>query len=404
MIVERNGLLYVVIKYKALSGQMKKKWIAAGRSTREAKKIERQYLNRRDTGESFITRGDIPTVQEYLTEWLETAIKPPAKSLGTYENYTFCVNKIMPLIGAVKIDKLSPIQLTKAYKQLTLDGLSATSVRMVHRTLSSAFNKGVKWEICKKNPCAAADPPTQTPSPSLALTRDQAMALLKQSEKSGSYANAIIALGMLCGLRDAESCGLRWQDYDKDKGQLLINHNLSERYAQGIKLKAYEYTRPTKSGKKYLVLDKTKTESSNNFIMIPAYVKKVLDKLRIQYDRKKLALGSAFHDDQFILCDDFGIPLSPHKIYYIVQHVAQSYNEAHPDTPLPKMRAHDLRHTAATLLLEENIDIKYVSRQLRHSNTVITQNLYQHVTESMTNKTANAMDEIFMQNNERKAK
>lgn len=129
--------------------------------------------------------------------------------------------------------------------------------------------------------------------------------------------------------------------------------------------------------------------------MLPRYVRECFAKLRLLYHRKRMQIGPAFHDDGFILCDDYGIPYSPHKIYYVVQRVWKAYNKSHPDAPLPKIRAHDLRHTAATLLLEENVDIKYVSRQLRHSSTVITQNLYQHVTPQAAWKTANAMDNIF---------
>lgn len=396
MIVGRNGHYYVVIKYKTIDGKTKKKWISAGKNRREAQRTERQLFTARDNGEPIFSRTEAPTVEQYLKEWLETSIKPPSRSLGTYENYLFCVDKILPLIGHVRLDKLSAIQITKAYKVLSTNGLSATSIRMIHRALRAALNKAVTWDILSKNPCLAADLPAPPASPSKVLDKGQAMALLRQSEAMGVYENAIIALGLLCGLRDAESCGLRWSDYQKEDGKLYIRHNLSERYAKDVNPKLYEYFHRTPSGKKALVLDKPKTESSNNFIMLPVYVQNCLNKLHLEYNIKKMALGRAFHDDNFILCNNAGIPYSPHKIYYVVQKAIRQYNETHPKLPpLPKIRAHDLRHTAATLLLEENIDIKYVSRQLRHSNTAITQNLYQHVTEKMANKTAAAMDNIF---------
>lgn len=400
MITKKHGSYYVVIKYKDEFGTVKRKWTSAGTNYRDAQKLERELIARRDDGEIFYSRNDEPTVSGYLAEWLETAIKPPAKSLGTYENYLFCVKKITPLIGAMKLTKLSPVTITKSYRKLQTDGLSVTSIRMIHRVLRAAFNKAVKWDMLSKNPCLNADVPSPTPSPAVALTKDQAMALLAQSERKGPYANTIIALGMLCGLRDAESCALRWQDYKEAEGKLSIRHNLSERYATGIDPKQYEYFYRPAEGKKALVLDKTKTESSNDYIMLPQYVQDRIRKLRFIYIKKKMQTGPAFHDDKFILCDDVGIPYSPHKIYYTVQKVRSAYNRYHPDDPLPKIRAHDLRHTAATLLLEENIDIKYVSRQLRHSSTTITQNLYQHVTETAAKKTAHAMDEIFSQENE----
>lgn len=210
MITKRNDHYYVVIKYKTASGQVKKKWVAAGTNRRAAQKLEREILSRRDNGEIFCGRNEAPTVASYLAEWLESAVKPPAKSLGTYENYTFCINKILPIIGNIKLGKLSAIQLTKAYRNLQSSGLSVTSIRMIHRVLRAAFNKAIKWDILSKNPCLSADVPPPTPSPAIALTKEQAMMLLSQSEEGSPYDNAIIALGMLCGLRDAESCGLHW--------------------------------------------------------------------------------------------------------------------------------------------------------------------------------------------------
>lgn len=139
--------------------------------------------------------------------------------------------------------------------------------------------------------------------------------------------------------------------------------------------------------------------------MLPSYVMKYLNKLQIQYDRKKLTFGLALHDDGFILCDDLSIPLV--HIKYIIScnirllHIITKYTKIGLCQRYERM-IYAIRQPHC--YLKKTSIIKYVSRQLRHSNTVITQNLYQHVTASMANKTANAMDEIFMQNNERKAK
>ena len=167
MIIKRNEYYYVVIKYKTASGRTKKKWVTAGTNRRAAQKLEREVLARRDAGEVFYGRTEAPTVSSYLSEWLETAVKPPAKSLGTYENYTFCINKILPIIGNIKLGKLSAIQLTKAYRNLQSSGLSVTSIRMIHRVLRTAFNKAIKWDILAKNPCLSADVPSPTPSPAV---------------------------------------------------------------------------------------------------------------------------------------------------------------------------------------------------------------------------------------------
>lgn len=397
MIKKRGDIYYVIIKYKNTNEEWKKKWIRAGSSLREAQKIERTYLSARDDNDPILDKNTAPTMCAYFDEWLDTSVKPPSRSLGTYENYKFCVSRLNTKIGNVRIDRLTPIHLTKAYKELLQSGLSVTTVRMLHRVCRAALNKAVKWRLIMINPALAADVPEPTRSPGKALEKDQALALLTWSESINVYTNLVIALEMLCGLRDAEVCGLRWEDYDPSTSRLYIRHNLCLRDLTGIDPNLYAFTWP--NGKKFLVLDKAKTEASCNFIVLPDYVKIVLEKARGVYQMKKETLRICFPDTGFILCGDLGEPRTESYVYRTVQNLVKGYNEAHPESPLPKIRAHDLRHTAATLLLEENVDIKYVSRQLRHSSTVITQNLYQHVTDKMASLPARTIDNLLKKNN-----
>ena len=397
MIKNKHGAYYVVIKYKDLQGRSRQKWYRSGTNYREAVKLERKILAARDAGEPIISKTDMPTVEQFLSSWLDTAIKPPARASGTYENYSLCSQKACKYIGRIPLNTLTPLKLSKLFRALQRDeGISVTYIRMIYRVLRTAFNTAIRWGILSENPCLRADVPSPTPSPAVALDKVQAMALLRQSEEISLSANIIIALGMLCGLREAEMCGLRWQDYDADTSALHIRHNLNIRKLDNVDHSLYEVCIP--HGKKYLVLDKPKTESSNDMIIIPTYVKKLFQRQYLRYSTCRMRFGPAFQNYNFILCKENGLPIGPQSAYYTVQHVWSVYNKSHADDPLPKIRAHDLRHTAATLLLEENVDIKYVSRQLRHSSTVITQNLYQHVTRSAASKTADVMDDLVKSN------
>lgn len=394
MIKNRHGVYYVVIKYRDMTGKQREKWYKSGTNYRDAQKLEHKMMAARDDGAPIIAKTDMPTAKEFFDEWLETAIKPPAKSGGTYDNYMTCTNKDCQYIGKTPLDKITPLQLTKMYRSLLhTSHLSITYVRMIHRVLRTAFNTAIRWNILAHNPCLSADVPAPAPSPAKALDKDQAVAFLHQSAQLSPLAHIIVALGILCGLRDAEQCGLRWRDYDPETGRLHIQHNLNVRILKNVDMSQYEYCRPC--GKKFMFLDKVKTKASNNTIVLPMYVQKLFKQQHFMYNIAKMKFGPSFHDDGFILCNDIGIPKNPQFIYDTVQRVWRAYNNAYPETPLPKIRAHDLRHTAATLLLEENIDIKYVSRQLRHSSTVITQNLYQHVTDKAASRTADAMDRLL---------
>lgn len=394
MITKKHGAYYAVIKYRDESGKYRRKWFRSGTNYRDAVKLEHKKRAEYEAGKPIVASTDMPTVKNFLAEWLDVSIKPPARAAGTYENYSLCVKKVLPHIGKQPLDKVTPIMLSKMYREcVSKDKLSVTYTRMIHRVLRSAFSAAVKWRLIDVNPCKLADVPAPTASPALALDKEQAVALLAQSESMSVQVNLIIALGMLCGLRDSEQCGLRWQDYNEATGELYIRHNLNIRYLNNIDKDLYEFYFP--SGDRYLVLDTVKTASSQAKIIVPQYVAKLLKEQHHRYAKNRMQYGPAFKHHNFVICGDDGPPKHRRYIYATVQRVWRAYNHAHEEKPLPKLRAHDLRHTAATLLLEENVDIKYVSRQLRHSSTVITQNLYQHVTKTAESKTADAMDRLI---------
>ena len=389
MITKKGNVYYVVYKYRTLNGETKKKWTRAGTNKKDAEKLERKLMTERDAGVPVATRETSPTLEIFFSQFLETCIKPPLRALGTYENYKFCFGKIQPKIGNVRIDKLKPIHFSVAYKELLDEGISVTTVRMIHRVLRAALNKACQWQILQTNPIRYADVPKPTPSPAKVLEREQFLSFLKWSEQGTVQERLIVALGFLCGLRDAEMCGLRWEDFCTPK--LFIRHNLTRRKLDGVNPSLYPFT--YKSGQKYFVLGDVKTDSSRNYITPPQYVIGVLRDAEAYYNSQKLEFKESFKDFGFILHDGTGVPCSDNFVWRTVQKLIKKYNETHEEK-LPHIRAHDMRHTAATILLEENIDVKYVSRQLRHSSVTITQNIYQHVTERMADVTAKAMDKV----------
>lgn len=390
MIAKKGNVYYVVYKYRTLNGETKKKWTRAGMSKKEAEKLERKLMAERDAGMLVATRETSPILKIFFSQYLETCIKPPIRALGTYENYKFCFGKVQPKIGNMRIDKLKPIHFSTVYKELLEEGISVTTVRMIHRVLRAALNKACQWQLLKTNPTQYADVPKPTPSPAKVLEREQFLSFLKWAEKGTIQERLIISLGFLCGLRNAEICGLRWEDLSLPK--LFIRHNLTRRKLDGVNPSIYLFV--YKSGQKYFVLGDVKTDSSRNYITPPQYVVDVLNNAKDYYDFQKLEFSESFKDFGFILHDGTGIPCSDNFVWRTVQKLIKKYNEAHEEK-LPHIRVHDMRHTAATILLEENIDVKYVSRQLRHSSVSITQNIYEHVTERMSDYTAKTMDKII---------
>lgn len=393
MIVKKKNVYYVVYKYKTLNGDWRKKWERAGTSKREAEKLERKLMAVRDEGAPVATRNSTPTLSAFFYQFLETCIKPPLRAVGTYVNYQECFKRIEPKIGKVRLDKLTPMHFSVAYKEMAQEGLSASSIRMTHRTVRAALNKACQWQLLQVNPIRYADLPKQTPSPARALERKEFISLLKWSETRPIQDRLLLSLGLLCGLRIAEICGLRWRDWEKDTHRLFIRHNLVVRYLDGVDRSIYEFVCPR--GKKFLILCDVKTDSSRDFIIPPDYVIDVLADAKRYYRAQKKIFRQSYRDWGFILHDGTGMPCAPDNLTHAFQNIIKAHNRDCPDVQIPHVRAHDMRHTAATMLLEENVNIKYVSRQLRHSSVSTTQNIYQHVTERMSSISAKTMDNII---------
>ncbi len=106
-----------------------------------------------------------------------------------------------------------------------------------------------------------------------------------------------------------------------------------------------------------------------------------------QADLKRL-LGAGYHDDDWIFCRPDGTTLHPERFSREFLRKQAAHNAAHPDKALPRLKLHGLRHTWATLALQEGIDIHVVSDRLAHSSTHITSEIYTHVTRPMQSDAA----------------
>jgi integrase len=132
-------------------------------------------------------------------------------------------------------------------------------------------------------------------------------------------------------------------------------------------------------------LPKTK---AGHMILLDAGTVEMLRNHREHQAVEKRLMGDAYHDDGWIFCRPDGNPHHPERFSRQFRRKQETYNKANPDEPLPGLKLHGLRHTWATLALEEGIDIHIVSDRLDHSSTHITREIYSHVTRPMQSDAA----------------
>lgn len=138
-----------------------------------------------------------------------------------------------------------------------------------------------------------------------------------------------------------------------------------------------------------LVLTEPKTDSSRRQIRLSHAAVDALRRHKARQAEERLRLGAAWDDHDVVFANEAGRPLNPSNV------TTRHYHPILARAGLPRLRFHDLRHTAATLLLEANINPKVVSEMLGHSEIGITMNLYQHVTPTMQQQAADAFDALL---------
>ena len=322
------------------------------------------------------------TVVEFLKDWLEHTLKNRAKP-RSFESFTTIVNKhIVPTLGRIRLDKLTPQQIqgllekkrqpyttkTKSGKAIEKHGLSAQSVASIRTVLRSALGQALKWGMVARNVATLIDPPRIPRPQTHVIDADGARKLLGAAR--GERFEAILVLALTLGMRRGEILGLRWSDIDFEKRSIRINQALQR---VGGKLQVTE----------------VKTERSRRVVAVPDSVVRALKARRAQQAQDRLVAGSDWKDSDLVFTNSYGRALEPitlHRDYKRLLQTAELSTET---------RFHDLRHTAASLLLSEGVHLRMIMELLGHSSISLTANTYAHVMPAAMRDVADRMESIL---------
>jgi integrase len=312
--------------------------------------------------------GDKQTVAQFLERWLSASVKLSVK-VRTYENYESIVRvRVLPHLGRKHLAKLTPLDVQGMYSKLTETGLSNRSVQHTHRVLHRALGQAVKWNMIPRNPCDGASAPRPTRTEMKVLTPEQVRTFLVATAEHPSH--ALYTLAITTGMRAGELLGLRWADIDLDAGRLTVQRALQQQNEAG------------------LVFVTPKTTRSRRMILLS---QRAIDALRSHRDRQtfqRRQIGTAWKDLDLVFPGPLGGPIDPswsRQVFYAALETAG----------IPRVRFHDLRHTAATLALMQGVHPKVVSDMLGHGTVGLTLDTYSHLLPAMHQQAAAAMDAIL---------
>ena len=208
------------------------------------------------------------------------------------------------------------------------------------------------------------DPPRPTPKEIHPLDAEQTRRFLQATRDDELEAFFVVAVTTRA--RRGEILALRWGDINLDARTMQIKRTLSR----------------AKSGPRYTSPKSSKGRS----IKLGELAVAALRRHRLRQNATRLKAGVLWRDEDLVFTSTTGMPLSPSVVD------DHHFKPILVKAALPHIRLHDLRHTAASLLLQNNVHPKIVSETLGHANISITLDRYSHLLPNMGDVVATAMD------------
>jgi len=311
--------------------------------------------------------GSKISLSKLLEKWLiikKTSVRP-----NTYEQYFQIARQhINPRLGEILLRDLKPHQVQDLYTQKLAEGTSPRTTRLIHSVLHAALNYALKHGRVVRNVSDFVDLP-KVPRKEMKTLDDYEVRLLLDVAED-TRLQTLFWIAVTTGMRMGEIAGLKWGDLDWKTGNIHIQRQVQRRKGEG------------------LVFSPPKSASGIRTIKLG---KKTIEYLREHRNRQhteRMNAGENWQSHDLIFSTPIGTPLDNSNVNKV-------YKQCLKKAGLPNIRFHDLRHTAATLMLQEEVNPKVVQERLGHSDISLTLNTYSHVLPSMQEEAAEKMDELF---------
>ena len=321
---------------------------------------------RRDSGRRF-PRARY-RVRDLLRDWLEAGRWRPATRAG-YESKVRLY--LEPALGGIELAKLTPQEAQRMLAGLERRGLSPRTVQQTRAILRSALTTAQRWDLVDRNVARLVAPPRAETSERPALSAGQVLAFLEAARRD--RLEALYVLAVAVGLRQGEALGLRWEDVELEARELRVRKSLH------------------RQGGAYVLLD-PKTARSRRTIPLPLFVADALRRQTTRQKEERMKHGREDWRDPLgglVFTTKDGSPLNgsvvTHRLHELTAAscascgaVATGEHAGHEFASLPRVRFHDLRHCAATLMQTLRVQPRLAQALLGHSSVQLTLDVYSH--------------------------
>lgn len=280
-----------------------------------------------------------------------------------------------------KICKALEIKKDKYFQALDMDKtLSVERIKHHHKTISTILTEAVNWQLIESNPAQRVRLPKAEKKEAKAYDEDQAEKLLSLIENEEIKYKLAIHIVLFTGCRLSELCGLEWNDIDTK------NNTISFRRAS-MYLKS-----------KGVFSKKPKTVSSDRTIAISKSLVRLINEYKLWQNGEKAKLQDEseqglWHESKRLFTQWNGEPIFPSTPSHWFKKILRKYN-------MPTLKFHELRHTNASLLIAQNVDVRTISKRLGHARTSITTDVYSHALRRPDREAAEKLDNLFNKKDE----
>lgn len=338
-----------------------------GQTQTECREWVRETQRRLKAGLTF--EGSKLTYGEYLTTWLSTmraTLRP-----RTWRQYSQIVRDyIAPNLSQIKLVELRPDLIQNLFDRMIKSGKGRRTVQLVHAVIRRSLNQAVKLGLLGQNPASVTTPPKPKKREMKILDQSQVHQLILAAGARGFRHLALYHVALATGMRQSELLGLKWDDVDLTAKTLRV-----ERQVKSVPGGGFEFTPP-------------KTNAGRRTIRIG---EETADVLKHHYETQlaeSAQVGIRWQDHGLMFPSTVGTPQKPSNLM-------RSFRLLLKDSGLPRIRFHDLRHTAASLMLNNGIDVLIVARRLGHAKPSITLDIYGHVISESQQKAADLVDKLI---------
>ncbi|EKR0258411.1 site-specific integrase [Listeria monocytogenes] len=335
--------------------------------------------------EAYVYSSDYTEIKDmrfidFVEKWRLNYAKRELKG-NTIDKYNlFLENWIIPYFERKKISKITTMQLLDYFHEVQKKGVGPSALEGHHRVIRSLFKYATLWGITETDVSLSVKKPTYKVPEKNIYNRREIEVLIDRIKILQKYQQVMIKLALYCGLRRGEVIGLTTKDMNYNKNTINVYRAVIKSASEGIKL------------------DETKNKRKR-IVPAPAGLMQEIKELAKEKQKNKDKLGLLWKGTKdldgktviLIFSHDNGTPFTPAS----VTRMFNRFLEKEENNDLTKISFHDLRHSAASFLLEQGINVKVIQNILGHSDIKVTLNTYAHITEDGYSEAAKTFDNFY---------